>query len=67
MLFYEGRDLSFNAFRSAIFPIKATKDEGRPRMLASRPLEFTKRLKTLTPNASKITNSSCTNKSSQYI
>ena len=46
---YEGRDLTLNAFRSAIFPIKATKDEGHPRMLASRPLDLAKRLKILTP------------------
>ena len=38
---YEGRELFFNAFKSRIFPVKATEGEGRARMLASRPLELT--------------------------
>ena len=31
---YEGRELTFNAFISWIFPIKVTRGNGRPRMLA---------------------------------
>ena len=42
---YEGRELTLNAFRSGIFPIKATQGKGRPRMLASHPLDLAKQLK----------------------
>ena len=45
---YEGRELTLNSFRSGIFLMKATQRKGRPRMLASRPLDLTKRLKILT-------------------
>ena len=45
---YERRELTLNAFRSGIFPIKATKGEGRPRTLASRPSDLAKQLKILT-------------------
>ena len=33
---YEGRELTLNAFRSGIFPIKEIQEKGRPSMLASR-------------------------------
>ena len=36
---YEGRELTLNAFRSGIFPIKETQGNGRPRMLALRPFD----------------------------
>ena len=45
---YEGRELTLNAFRKGIFPIKATQGKGRPSMLASRPSELATRLKILT-------------------
>ena len=38
--FYEGRELTLNAFRSRMLPTKATKIEGRPRMLALRPSDY---------------------------
>ena len=44
---YEGRELTLNAFRSEIFPIKATQVERRPSMLASRPSDLATRLKIL--------------------
>ena len=34
---YEGQELTLNAFRSRICPIKATKGEGRPHILALHP------------------------------
>ena len=37
---YEGRELTLNAFKSGIFPLKATKSEGRPSMLASRAFDL---------------------------
>ena len=37
---YEGREITFNAFISEIFPVKATQGKGRPRMLASPPFEL---------------------------
>ena len=36
---YEGQELTLNAFRSGIFPIKATKGKGGLRILASHPLD----------------------------
>ena len=39
---YEGRELTPNAFRNGIFPIKSTQSKGRPSDLATR-------LKILTP------------------
>ena len=39
---YEGRELTLNAFRNGIFPIKSTQGKGRPSDLAMR-------LKILTP------------------
>ena len=36
----EGRELTFNAFRSGILSIKETKEKGRPSMLALRPLDL---------------------------
>ena len=45
---YKGRELTLNAFKSGIFPIRATRGKG---------------LKILTQtNTSKITNSSCTSR-----
>ena len=49
--FYKGRELTLNAFKSGIFPIKSTQGKGRPLVLA-------KRLKILTPK----TNASVTSK-----
>ena len=48
---YMGRELTLNAFKSGIFPIKSTQGKGRPLVLA-------KRLKILTPK----TNASVTSK-----
>ena len=53
---YEGQELTLKAFRSRIFPIKATYSKGSPRILALRPLDLAcvakvfdlKRLKLLT-------------------
>ena len=47
---YEGRELTLNAFKSGIYLMKATKGEGRPRLLASRPSDLATRLKILTPH-----------------
>ena len=46
---YEGRELTLNAFKSGIYLMKATKGEGRPRLLASRPSDLATQLKILTP------------------
>ena len=37
---YEDRELTLNAFRSGIFPKKATQGKGRPLTLASRPSDL---------------------------
>ena len=42
---YESWELTLNALRSGIFPIKSTQRKGRPRMLALRPLDLAKQLK----------------------
>ena len=44
---YEGEELTLNAFRSKMFPIKTTKGEGCPGILASRPPDLATRLKIL--------------------
>ena len=38
--FYEGWEWTLDDFRNQKFPIKATQWEGRPHMLASRPLDL---------------------------
>ena len=46
---YKGRELTLNAFKKVIFPIKATKDEIRLDMLAPCLLSLATRLKVLSP------------------
>ena len=46
---YEGRELTLDTFKSGIYLMKATKGEGRPRLLASYPSDLATRLKILTP------------------
>ena len=45
----EGQELTFNAFRSRILPIKEAKGKGRPSMLALCPLDLATELKILAP------------------
>ena len=45
MFFYD----ALNVSRSGIFPIKSTKGEGRPGMLASSPSDLAMQLNILTP------------------
>ena len=46
---HEGQELTWNFFRSRIFPIKETQGKRRPRMLALRHLGLATQLKILSP------------------
>ena len=55
--FCEGRELAINAYKSGIFPIKATRGEERPRMVASRPSDLARVAKVSDRTQLKILNS----------